>query len=238
MNEQPDTRAPQSAHPPIVGVIGRSGSGKTTLIEALIPALAELGVRVATIKRTPRFDIDKPGKDSWRHGQAGATAYVVASASQLAFVEATPAPAEPEARRTTSDEAEGAAPPKPPRDEAGRPAPRGPSLTDIAARFFANDIDLVLHEGHRREAPQVIEVFRLAAGHDRPALRARRVARSGHRRAPRPRAPLRPRRRRRARPLSGGPARAFASPGSCSPRRRAQRPSGQPGTVFFNQACG
>ncbi len=174
MNEQPDSRAPQGAHPPIVGVIGRSGSGKTTLIEALIPALAELGVRVATVKRTPRFDIDKPGKDSWRHGQAGATAYVVASASQLAFVETTPLePARSDADDTAPpepprDDAEGAAPPKPARDEAERPAPRGPSLADIAARFFASDIDLVLHEGHRREAPQVVEVFRLAAGHDRP----------------------------------------------------------------------
>lgn len=174
MNEQPDSRAPQGAHPPIVGVIGRSGSGKTTLIEALIPALAELGVRVATVKRTPRFDIDKPGKDSWRHGQAGATAYVVASASQLAFVETTPLePAHSDADDTAPpepprDDAEGAAPPKPARDEAERPAPRGPSLADIAARFFASDIDLVLHEGHRREAPQVVEVFRLAAGHDRP----------------------------------------------------------------------
>ena len=174
MNEQPDSRAPQSAHPPIVGVIGRSGSGKTTLIEALIPALAELGVRVATVKRTPRFDIDKPGKDSWRHGQAGATAYVVASASQLAFVETTPLePTRDDAEgaappKTARDDAEGAAPPKTARDDAERPAPRGPSLADIAARFFASDIDLVLHEGHRREAPRVIEVFRLAAGHDRP----------------------------------------------------------------------
>lgn len=165
MNEQADTRAPRRAHPPIVDVIGRSGSGKTTLIEALIPALAGLGVRVATVKRTPRFDIDKPGKDSWRHGQAGAAAYVVASATQLAFVETTEASGE---LQPPNDDARRRAPSAPPGDDAGRPAPAGPRLTDIAARFFGHDIDLVLHEGHRREAPQVIEVFRLAAGHDQP----------------------------------------------------------------------
>ena len=147
MNEQPDDRPPSRAHPPIISVIGRSGSGKTMLIERLIPELARLGLRVATVKRSPRFDIDVPGKDSWRHGRAGAAAYVVASATQLAFVETTPAPAT---------------------GEAGRPTPLAPRLTDIAARFFGSGIDLVLHEGHRREAPPAIEVFRLAAGHDGP----------------------------------------------------------------------
>jgi molybdopterin-guanine dinucleotide biosynthesis protein B len=149
MDERQDNRAPHRAYPPIVSVIGRSGSGKTTLIERLIPELSRLGLRVATVKRTARVDIDVPGKDSWRHSRAGAAAYVVASATQLAFVETAP-------------------PPEPPSDDAGRQAPRRPGLRDIAARFFGSDIDLVLHEGHRREVPQVIEVFRLAAGHDQP----------------------------------------------------------------------
>jgi molybdopterin-guanine dinucleotide biosynthesis protein B len=122
--------------PAIVGIVGRSGSGKTTLIERLMPELTGRGLRVATVKRTAGFDIDTPGKDSWRHSRAGADAYAVASASQLAFVASLGA----------------------------RPEPK---LRDIVARFFA-DIDLVLCEGYRREAPEAIEVFRLAAGYDHP----------------------------------------------------------------------
>jgi molybdopterin-guanine dinucleotide biosynthesis adapter protein len=109
-------------------------------------------VRVATVKRTPRFDIDKPGKDSWRHGQAGASAYVVASATQLAFVENA------EARGENAEARPAEAQPEP------QPEPR---LSDIVARFFA-DVDLVLCEGYRREAPHVIEVFRMAAGYEQP----------------------------------------------------------------------
>ena len=72
--------------PAVLGVVGRPNSGKTTLIERLIPELTRLGLKVATVKRVARLDIDTPGKDSWRHGQAGAEAYAVASASKLAFV--------------------------------------------------------------------------------------------------------------------------------------------------------
>ena len=77
------------ARPVVLGVVGRPGSGKTALIERLIPELVARGLRVATVKRTAGFDIDMPGKDSWRHGAAGAAAYAVASPSRLAFVEAT-----------------------------------------------------------------------------------------------------------------------------------------------------
>ena len=70
----------------MLGVVGRSGSGKTTLIERLIPELTRRGLSVAAVKRVARFDIDTPGKDSWRHSHAGAQAYAVGSASQFAFV--------------------------------------------------------------------------------------------------------------------------------------------------------
>ena len=79
--------------PLVLGVVGRSGSGKTTLIERLIPEFTARGLTVATVKRVARFDIDTPGKDSWRHSRAGAQAYAVASASQFAFV--TDLPGEP-----------------------------------------------------------------------------------------------------------------------------------------------
>src|SRR5712691_9365312 len=57
----------------IFGLAGWSGSGKTTLLAALIPELAARGLSVSTIKHAHHdFDIDRPGKDSWRHRQAGA----------------------------------------------------------------------------------------------------------------------------------------------------------------------
>ena len=55
------------------GIVGWSGSGKTTLIERLLPYLAGQGLRVSVIKQSHHdIEIDQPGKDSWRHRQAGA----------------------------------------------------------------------------------------------------------------------------------------------------------------------
>jgi len=57
----------------VFGFAGYSGSGKTTLIEKLIPRFTARGLRVSLIKHTHHnFDVDQPGKDSWRHRQAGA----------------------------------------------------------------------------------------------------------------------------------------------------------------------
>ena len=57
----------------LLGIVGWSGSGKTTLVEKLLPLLAGHGLKVSTIKRSHHgFDVDKPGKDSWRHRKAGA----------------------------------------------------------------------------------------------------------------------------------------------------------------------
>ncbi len=58
----------------VFGFAGYSGAGKTTLIEQLIPRFAARGLKVSLIKHTHHdFDVDKPGKDSWRHRQAGAS---------------------------------------------------------------------------------------------------------------------------------------------------------------------
>jgi molybdopterin-guanine dinucleotide biosynthesis protein B len=60
---------------PLICVVGRSGAGKTTLLEKLIPELKRRGYRVATIKHHVHrggLEFDRPGKDSWRHAQAGA----------------------------------------------------------------------------------------------------------------------------------------------------------------------
>ncbi len=73
--------------PALVAIVGKSDSGKTTLIEKVVPELVKLGLRVGTVKHDAHsFEIDHPGKDSWRHGQAGAQAYVIASPERLAFI--------------------------------------------------------------------------------------------------------------------------------------------------------
>ena len=62
------------------GFAGWSGSGKTTLIEKLIPRFVKAGLRVSLIKHAHHtFDVDQPGKDSWRHRQAGASEVMVTS---------------------------------------------------------------------------------------------------------------------------------------------------------------
>jgi molybdopterin-guanine dinucleotide biosynthesis protein B len=70
-----------------VGFAGFSGSGKTTLVELLIPALKLRGLRVSVVKHAHHnFDIDHPGKDSYRHREAGAFEVVIASDRRLALV--------------------------------------------------------------------------------------------------------------------------------------------------------
>jgi molybdopterin-guanine dinucleotide biosynthesis protein B len=71
----------------VVGFAGFSGSGKTTLVERLIPALKMRGLRVSVVKHAHhKFDIDHPGKDTWRHREAGAFEVVVASDRRLALM--------------------------------------------------------------------------------------------------------------------------------------------------------
>jgi molybdopterin-guanine dinucleotide biosynthesis protein B/molybdopterin-guanine dinucleotide biosynthesis protein len=82
----PDAAGHEAA-PALVAVVGKSDSGKTTLIEKLVPELVKLGLRVGTVKHDAHsFEIDHPGKDSWRHGQSGAQAYVIASPKRLAYI--------------------------------------------------------------------------------------------------------------------------------------------------------
>ena len=71
----------------VVGFAGFSGSGKTTLVEGLIPALKLRGLRVSVVKHAHhKFDIDHPGKDTYRHREAGAFEVVVASDMRLALI--------------------------------------------------------------------------------------------------------------------------------------------------------
>ena len=71
----------------VIGFAGFSGSGKTTLVEQIIPVLRQRGQRVSVVKHAHhRFDIDHPGKDTWRHRTAGAFEVVAASDQRLALM--------------------------------------------------------------------------------------------------------------------------------------------------------
>ena len=71
----------------IFGIAGWSGSGKTTLIEKLIPELTGRGLRVSVIKHAHHgFDLDRPGKDSYRHREAGATEVMLTSGQRWALL--------------------------------------------------------------------------------------------------------------------------------------------------------
>ena len=71
----------------ILGLVGWSGSGKTTLLTAMLPLLAARGLLVSTIKHAHHgFDIDRPGKDSYRHRAAGAHEVLVASGTRWALL--------------------------------------------------------------------------------------------------------------------------------------------------------
>jgi molybdopterin-guanine dinucleotide biosynthesis adapter protein len=71
----------------VLGIAGYSGSGKTTLIEKLVPLLVREGLRVSLVKHAHHdFDVDQPGKDSWRHRQAGCTQVLVTSRKRWALM--------------------------------------------------------------------------------------------------------------------------------------------------------
>ena len=71
----------------VFGFSAYSGSGKTTLIENLIPLMVARGLRIALIKHAHHdFDVDQPGKDSWRHRQAGATEVLISSGARWALM--------------------------------------------------------------------------------------------------------------------------------------------------------
>jgi molybdopterin-guanine dinucleotide biosynthesis protein B len=71
----------------IFGFAGWSGSGKTTLIEKLIPLIVARGLEVSLVKHAHHsFDVDQPGKDSYRHRHAGASEVLVSSSRRWALV--------------------------------------------------------------------------------------------------------------------------------------------------------
>ncbi len=87
--DRPGVRAlDRSSVVPIVSVVGNSGVGKTTFLEKLVRELKARGYRLATIKHdVHNFDIDRPGKDSWRLTQAGSDIVMLSSPRRLALME-------------------------------------------------------------------------------------------------------------------------------------------------------
>lgn len=120
--------------PPVLGFAARSGSGKTTLLSALLPTLAQRGIRVGVIKHSHHdFEIDQPGKDSYRLRKAGAVQMLIASPHRTALIEENAVPREPE-------------------------------LASLLMRLDRDNLDLVLVEGFRHTAFPKIEVHRAATG--------------------------------------------------------------------------
>ncbi len=72
---------------PIVSFVGKSNVGKTTFLEKVVAELKRRGYRVATIKHdTHGFELDQPGKDTWRLAQAGSDAVVISSPAKVALI--------------------------------------------------------------------------------------------------------------------------------------------------------
>ena len=90
------TTDPLFCRPPVLGFAAFSGTGKTTLLETLLPLLHEQYVRVAVIKHSHHdFEIDQPGKDSFRLRKAGAQQLLIASPVRTALIEEHTPPREP-----------------------------------------------------------------------------------------------------------------------------------------------
>ena len=80
----------------VIGIAGYSGSGKTTLVEKVVPLLVAQGLRVSLVKHAHHeFDVDQPGKDSWRHRHAGCTEVLVSSSRRWALMHELRGAAEP-----------------------------------------------------------------------------------------------------------------------------------------------
>lgn len=122
----------QSEFPrPLLGFVAFSGTGKTTLLERLIPELRSRGLRIALIKHAHHeFDIDTPGKDSYRLRKAGASQVMVASRRRWALINENDA---------KSDE---------------------PQLIELLQQLDPARFDLLLVEGFKHENYPKIELWR------------------------------------------------------------------------------
>ncbi len=119
----------------VLGFVGSSGSGKTTLIAGVIPLLTQAGLRVAVMKHARHgFDMDRPGKDSFRAREAGATQVLVASRDRWVLMGET------------------------------LPRVEEPAFHELLEHFDDREIDIVLAEGFASESYPKIEVYRPTHG--------------------------------------------------------------------------
>lgn len=120
---------------PVLGFVAWSGTGKTTLLEQLIPLLRQHGLRIGLVKHTHHhFDIDQPGKDSYRLRQAGASQVLVGAKGRWALMVEQPEIA----------------------DEA--------PLDELLGHLLHDQLDLVLVEGFKHETFPRIELHRTTLG--------------------------------------------------------------------------
>jgi len=118
-------------HPAMLGFVAYSGTGKTTLLEQLIPKLTSYNIRIGLIKHAHHnFDIDIPGKDSYRLRKAGAQQVLVASNTRQARIIENPTP------------------------------DKEPSLKESLAGLQTSTLDLILVEGFKHEDYPKIEINR------------------------------------------------------------------------------
>ena len=72
---------------PIVRIVGKTGVGKTFIMERLVAELKSRGYRIATVKHSAHdIDLDREGKDSWQHAQAGSDTVVISSPHKFAMI--------------------------------------------------------------------------------------------------------------------------------------------------------
>ncbi|MCW8932528.1 MAG: molybdopterin-guanine dinucleotide biosynthesis protein B [Gammaproteobacteria bacterium] len=127
---------------PLLGFAAFSGTGKTTLLEQLIPELNQANIRIAMVKHThhEKFDIDTPGKDSYRLRKAGAEQMLVASAKRWALMVEQP---------------------------LKQPLPENlpdPDLFELLPHLDLEKTDLILVEGFKHEPISKIELHRPRLG--------------------------------------------------------------------------
>ncbi len=121
---------------PVLGFAAFSGTGKTTLLTEILPILKKAGLRIGVIKHSHHhFQIDQPGKDSYKIREAGAEQILLAARSRTALIIENPG------------------------------ATQEPILADQLKHLDSNLLDLILVEGFKREAIPKIEIYRTGLGH-------------------------------------------------------------------------
>ncbi|MGD9731174.1 MAG: molybdopterin-guanine dinucleotide biosynthesis protein B [Desulfamplus sp.] len=134
--------------PNIISIAGRSGSGKTTFLEKLIPYLKRKGYHIGVIKHAHcGVQMDKKGKDSWRHKNAGAAGTVVVSPGLISMVK---------------DYKE------PDLDFIKEESFNVESVIIGDAAYYLSDMDLIIVEGFKHSLLPKFEIFRAGADHHTP----------------------------------------------------------------------